>query len=336
MGPELSAVALSAGVAAAVAAFGAWLVILVARRSTSVAAACAPVVVVLSLAAGVWASAQAMFLTEADSATMLLVLAAAIPIAAGVGILIAVRIQRAEQAAAEEAAARDAEREIEGSRREMVAWVSHDLRTPLAGIRAMAEALEDGVAEDPQRYLTQMVGDVERMSGMLDDLLALSRLQSGALSLTLEQINLADVVSENLASARALATARHVSLAGSAKGAVQATADGREISRAVANLIANAIRHTPPDGSVVLEARAEPTAAVITVTDECGGIDAEHLARVFETGWRATEARTPITGEGAGLGLAIVRGVAEAHDGSVDVQNVGGGCRFEIRIPIEA
>ncbi len=146
-----------------------------------------------------------MFLTEADTATMLLVLAAAIPIAAGVGILIAVRIQRAEHAAAEEAAARDAEREIEGSRREMVTWVSHDLRTPLAGIRAMAEALEDGVAEDPQRYLTQMVGDVERMSEMLDDLLALSRLLSGALSLTLEHINLADVVSENLASARALA-----------------------------------------------------------------------------------------------------------------------------------
>lgn len=333
MGPELRAVALSAGVAAAVAAVGAWLVVLLARRSASLAAAVAPIVVVLSLAAGVWASSRAMFLTESDSATILLVLAAAIPIAGGVGVLIAVRIHSAERRALELAAARESEREIEASRREMVAWVSHDLRTPLAGIRAMAEALEDGVAEDPQRYLTQMVGDVERMSAMLDDLLALSRLQSGALGLTLERINLADLVSENLAAARPLAATAHVHLTGSADGAVPATVDGREISRAVVNLVANAIRHTPPDGSVVLEAHADQDEAVIAVTDECGGIDVDHLPRVFEPGWRGTEARTPTQGEGAGLGLAIVRGVAEAHHGRVEVRNVGGGCRFEMRIP---
>jgi signal transduction histidine kinase len=333
MGPELAAVALSAGVAAAVALLGAWIVFRVARRSPPVAAALAPIMVVGSLVAGIWASSRAMLLSASESATILLVLLAAVPIAAGVGVLVAVRIHRAERDAAEAAAAREAEREIEASRREMVAWVSHDLRTPLAGIRAMAEALEDGVAEDPERYLRRMVGDVERMSGMLDDLLALSRLQSGALTLSLERFDLADVVSEGLSAARPLAAAQGVRLTGSADGPVPAMVDGREISRAVTNLVTNAIRHTPPDGSVVVEARAEPGAAVISVADQCGGIDPEHLSRVFEPGWRGTDARTPIHGEGAGLGLAIVQGIAQAHGGSVDVHNTGPGCRFELRVP---
>lgn len=333
MGPELRAVALSAGVAAAVAALGAWIVVLVARRSPPVAAALAPVVVVGSLAAGIWASSRAMFLSETDSATMLLVLLAAVPIAAGVGVLIAVRIHRAERLAAEEAAARDAERAIEGSRRDMVAWVSHDLRTPLAGIRAMAEALHDGVVVDPQRYLGRIVSDVERMSSMLDDLLALARLHSGTLTLTLERINLADLVSEGLASAHPLATARGIRLSGSADGPVMALVDSREISRALTNLLTNAIRHTPSDGAVTIEAHTEPDTAVVSVADQCGGIAAEDLTRVFEPGWRGTQARTPTPGEGAGLGLAIVNGVTLAHGGTVDVHNDAGGCRFEIRLP---
>jgi signal transduction histidine kinase len=336
MGPELRAVALSAGVATLVAVLGGWAVVLVARRSSSVAAALAPLVVVLSLAAGVWASSRAMFLDESDSATVLLVLAAAVPIAAGVGVLVARRILHEQQAAAEQAAAHEAEREIEASRREMVAWVSHDLRTPLAGIRAMAEALEDGVVADPERYLAQMVADVERMSGMLDDLLALARLQSGSLTLSLERVSLADVVSECLAAAAPLASTGSVRLSGSADGPVPAEVDASEVSRAVTNLVANAIRHTPPDGAVVVHAQQGPEGAVISVVDQCGGIDAEHLARVFEPGWRATEARTPGPGEGAGLGLAIVRGVAEAHGGHVDVHNEGPGCRFELQIPAHA
>ncbi len=336
MGPELSAVALSAGVAAVVAALGALVVAVVARRSVTVAAATAPLVVVMSLAAGVWASSRAMFLNGADSATMLLVLLAAIPIAVGVGVLIAHRIHRVERREAEHAAARQAEREIESSRREMVAWVSHDLRTPLAGIRAMAEALEDGVAEDPERYLRRIVADVERMSGMVDDLLALSRIQSGALALSLERTSLADLVSEGLAAAGPLASASAVHLSGSAEGPVIAVVDPREVSRALANLVVNAIRHTPPDGSVVVEAHSEPGSSVISVSDGCGGIAPENLTRVFEPGWRATEARTPVRGEGAGLGLAIVRGVVEAHGGQVAVGNEGPGCRFVLRLPAGA
>ena len=333
MGPELRAVALSAVVAAIVASGGAWGVLRLARRSVSRAAAVAPIVVVLSVAAGVWASSRAMFLSASDSATVLLVLLAAVPIAALVGVVIARRIHATERASAEAAAAHQAEREVEASRRQLVAWVSHDLRTPLAGMRAMAEALEDGVAPDPQRYLTRLLGEVDRMSGMVDDLLALSRLQSGALTLALEQVSLADLVSDSLAAARPLAETEGVQLSGSADGPLSARVDARWLSRAVGNLVTNAIRHTPPDGAVVVRAHPAPGAVVISVADACGGIDASEVDRVFEPGWRGTAARSPGEGEGAGLGLAIARGVADAHGGTVRVRNEGPGCRFELTLP---
>src|SRR6478735_2536687 len=127
-----------------------------ARRSPARAAVVAPLVVVLCVAAGVYASARAMFLAERDSATMLLVLLAAVPIAVVVGAVIARRVQSLARARALEAAARERDREVEASRRELVAWVSHDLRTPLAGMRALTEALQDGVAADPAEYLARM------------------------------------------------------------------------------------------------------------------------------------------------------------------------------------
>jgi signal transduction histidine kinase len=333
MEPELAAVALSAGVAAGVAVLGAALVVTIARRSVSTAAAAAPVVVVLSLAAGVWASSRAMYLTASDSATILLVLLAAVPIAAFVGVLIARRVHAAERRAAEVSASRDAERAVEASRREMVAWVSHDLRTPLAGLRALAEALEDGVAPEPGRYLGRMLEEIDRMGGMVDDLLALSRLQSGALVLAREHVSIADLVSDALAGARPLAEAAGVRLTGQAKGATFADVDERWLSRAVGNLVVNAVRHTPPDGSVVVTAEGDAEAVVISVSDACGGIAPADLPRVFEAGWRGTQARSPVPGEGAGLGLAVARGVAEAHGGGVDVRNEGPGCRFDLTLP---
>ncbi len=333
MGPELAAVALSAGVAAVVAVIGAGVVMLLAGRSVPVAAASAPLVVVLSLAAGVWASSRAMFLTASDSATMLLVLLTAVPIAALVGVVIARRIHAAERDAAEIEAGRQAEREIEASRRELVAWASHDLRTPLAGLQAMAEALQDGVAPQPGRYLVRMLEEIDRMGAMVDDLLALSRLQSGAFTLTLEPVNLVDLVSDSLASARPLAEARRVRLSGSAHGPIAAQVDARWLSRAVANLVVNAIRHTPPDGGVVVTAGTGRDGVEISVADACGGIRSDDFPRLFEPGWRGTQARSPGPGEGAGLGLAVVRGVVEAHGGRVDVHNAGAGCRFTVTLP---
>jgi signal transduction histidine kinase len=220
-----------------------------------------------------------------------------------------------------------------------VAWVSHDLRTPLAGLRAMAEALEDGLAADPPRYHKQMRAEAERLATMVDDLFELSRIHSGALQLAPDQIALDDLVSDVLASTEALAREHGIRLDGHASGQLAVRADPRELSRALTNLLANAIRHTPPGGCVHVEARPQGREAVLAVADGCGGIPEADLPHVFELAWRGTDARSPArspgsgAGAGAGLGLAIVRGVAEAHRGSVRVFNTGAGCCFELRLP---
>lgn len=222
---------------------------------------------------------------------------------------------------------------LESSRRELVAWVSHDLRTPLAGIRAMAEALEDDVAEDPARYRKQIRMEVERLAGLVDDLFELAVIQAGALKLSLDRISLSDLVSDTLAGADALARERGIALRGHAPTDVAVRADSRELSRLMSNLVVNAIRHTPSDGAVEIYLGACDGRATISVTDGCGGIPEEDLPRVFDVAWRGTNARTPSPDGGAGLGLAIVRGIVEAHAGQITVANVGGGCRFEVSLP---
>jgi len=229
---------------------------------------------------------------------------------------------------------RERERALERSRRELVAWVSHDLRTPLAGLRAMAEALEDGVATQPALYHTRIRQSVDRLSGMVDDLFELSRIHAGALRLTLERISLAELVDEAVVGADPLARARGVRLSADVRTPLAVQVDVGEFSRALTNLVANAIRHTPSDGSVRLEAAHRGDHAVLAITDACGGIPDDDLERVFEVAWRGTAARTPEPLAGAGLGLAIVRGIVEAHSGEVDVRNVAGGCRFEVRLPM--
>jgi len=339
MAHELSAVLLSAGSAAIVGALGFVAIVLLARRSLWWAAVVAPLVVVLSVAAGVIVSGRAMQLSAADSLQVLVILGAATPVAVAFGVLIARRVHELDRRAAEHSAARQRDAQIEQSRRDMVAWVSHDLRTPLAGLRAMAEALEDGVVDDPTRYHQRMRIEVDRMSLMVDDLLALSQLQSGAIRMAVERASLADLVSDTLASTDPLARSRGVHLTGTADGPIPADIDSREMSRALTNLVVNAVRHTPADGTVVVEAAHTADEAVLSVTDECGGIDEHDIGRVFEAGWRGTSARTPdvaADGAGAGLGLAIARGVVEAHGGRIDVHNVTGGCRFEVHLPLAA
>ncbi len=339
---EVQAVVLSAIVAAGTGLVGAVLVVSLARVRPVWAAAAAPLVVVLSLAAGVYASARAMLLTERESNTVLLVLLAAVPVAAVLGAATALRVQDLARARAREAAERDRNRQVEEGRRELVAWVSHDLRTPLAGMQAITEALQDGVATDPAEYLERMRAEVSRMSAMVDDLLALSRLQSPAFRLRVQHVSLADTVSDVVAWAQPLAQVRGVRLSGRAEGPVPAEVDAGEVGRAVGNLVVNAIRHTPAGGEVQVAvmldgAGAGNTAeATVTVWDGCGGIAQEALGRLFEPGWRGVEARSPENGGGAGLGLAIVRGVAAAHGGTAEVANEGGGCRFTLRLPVAA
>jgi signal transduction histidine kinase len=156
--------------------------------------------------------------------------------------------------------ARGRERAAESARRELVTWMSHDLRTPLAGIRAMAEALADGVVSQPgeaQEYARRIGKETERMAGMVDDLFQLSRISSGALRLTLSAIPLGEVVSEALAAEAVTAARKGVRLRADA-GSQWPVVHGSdpELARVLRNLLSNAIRHTPPDGTVVVAAGA--------------------------------------------------------------------------------
>jgi signal transduction histidine kinase len=228
------------------------------------------------------------------------------------------------------------EERLEESRRELVSWVSHDLRTPLAGLRAMTEALEDGLAEDPARYHRQMRNEVDRMVRMVDDLFELSRIHAGVLQLRPQSVALGDLVSEAIAGADPVARARGVRLGGRVEQGLELSADPAELSRVIANLVMNAIRHTPADGVVSIEGRAVPEGVELSVVDGCGGLSDDDILRVFDVGWQGSAARSPspeVNPAGAGLGLAIVRGIVEAHSGQVAVANESTGCRFRVLLP---
>jgi signal transduction histidine kinase len=235
--------------------------------------------------------------------------------------------------------ARRTERAVETSRRELVAWVSHDLRTPLAGIRALVEALEDGVVDDPDtvaRYHRTLRLEADRLALLVDDLFELSSLQAGALQLQLERASLGDLVSDALAASAPVARARGVRLEGRlTEPAPHLALSTPEVARALRNLLENAIRHTPSDGAVLVDVGVADGRAVVSVADACGGIPEADLPRLFDPAFRGQSARTPVTdGGGAGLGLAIVRGIVEAHHGDVIVANEGAGCRFTMRLPL--
>jgi signal transduction histidine kinase len=213
--------------------------------------------------------------------------------------------------------------------------MSHDLRTPLAGLRALAEGLEDGVISDVPRALSHLRSTVGRMTGLVDDLFALSRVQGGPAKpqslVSLTEL-ISDVASESAATAAAQGVLLTADLPLDDRLAVRGSAD--DLARALANLVTNAIRHTEAGGDVRLAAGREDGQIRVAVTDGCGGIPEESLDRVFEAGWRGTPSRGD--DGGAGLGLAIARGVVESHDGWISVHNVEGGCRFELELPAPA
>jgi len=354
--------------AAAAGVLGAAVLRLLRNRSVALSLAVVAVVTVAAMLAGTLSVAWAMFLSEHDLGVVTTVCAIAAVVSLAVTLLLGRQVvagSRAlaaatrafgdgdpfaapagaptaelaelgrELAATSEklAASRERERALEASRRELVAWISHDLRTPLAGLRAMTEALEDGVAEDPARYHRQVRAEVERLSAMVGDLFELSRIQAGVLALSVNRVSVYDLVGDAIAGAGALAAERGVRVVGDGVERVPVEADAREMTRVLANLLVNAIHRTPADGTVAVSARRDPASGsvVLAVTDGCGGIPADDLPRVFDTGWRGSGARTPPAG--AGLGLAIVRGIVEAHHGRASVRNVPGGCRFEVALP---
>lgn len=268
------------------------------------------------------------------SLVCLLVLLVTVPVALVLGRAIARR-------SVWEREARERERAAEASRRELVAWISHDLRTPLAGIRAMAEALADGVVSSPSEvagYANRIGGESRRLSGMVDDLFELSRITAGALQLTMSQVALREVVSDVLAAQAPVALRKRVRVLANAATAPVVLGSDPELARVVRNLVSNAIRHTPPDGTVAVQVGVDGGDAVLAVDDGCGGIPDAELSRVFDVAFRGSAARTPSqSGDdevGGGLGLAIAKGLVEAHKGRIDAHNRGPGCRFEVRLPL--
>ena len=233
--------------------------------------------------------------------------------------------------------ARAREQALEASRRELVAWVSHDLRTPLAGLRAMAEALEDQVVTDPREvshYHTQIRRETDRLSAMIDDLFELSKIHAGTLRLSPRLVGLEDLIAEVVASTEPVARAKGIRLTGSAVRGMPVFIDTAEMGRAVRNLVTNAIRHTPYDGTIEILSEIQAGMACVSVADECGGIPPGDLPRVFDVAFRGESARTPDPSGGAGLGLSIARGIVEAHSGKISVRNTGPGCQFLIKLPL--
>jgi signal transduction histidine kinase len=241
--------------------------------------------------------------------------------------------------------ARMREREADEARRDLVAAVSHDLRTPLASVRALIEAVADGVVDDPEmraRYLTSARGEVTKLGRLVDDLFELARIDAGLLQLELEETSLHDLVSDTLSSFRPEAERRGIRLVGEVSPEVDSVlASPSKLQRVLYNLVSNALRHTPADGSVFLRAEPEEDAVRVEVADTGGGIAPEDLPRVFERSFRGERSRSSHgvgDDSGAGLGLAIARGLVEAHGGKIDVESrLGEGSQFTFtlqRVPL--
>lgn len=234
-------------------------------------------------------------------------------------------------------AAERKQQEAEKMRRDLIAWVSHDLQTPLASVRAVIEALADGVVDDPQtsqRYLATAQKEIRELSALIDDLFQMSQLEAGGLALAYERASLSDLLSDTLESFSALAAQKQIELSGEPGPGLEAVEmDARLIGRALNNLIGNALRHTPPGGWVRVAAGKGEAGVWVEVSDSGEGIAREDLPHIFERFYRGEKSRSRATG-GAGLGLAIAQGIIAAHGGEIHVESGPGmGAKFSFTLP---
>jgi len=227
---------------------------------------------------------------------------------------------------------------LESSRRELVAWVSHDLRSPIGAVRAMGEALEDGVVADPYEvaaYHRAIVQETQRLARLVDDLFELSRIEAGAPTTDVPFVPLHELVAEVVDAAAVRADAHGIALRADIADVGPELVVAADLRRVIDNVVDNAIRHTPAGGLVTATVRADGSGLELVVGDECGGIPPSDLERVFDVAFRGDESRSRETG-GGGLGLAIAKGLVEARAGHISVRNRAGGCEFTVRIPAEA
>lgn len=235
----------------------------------------------------------------------------------------------------------ESERAAEQSRRQLVAFVSHDLRTPLAGIRAVAEALADGVLPDDeiQAHARHIEHESIRLAELVDDLFEMSKINAGAVQPAYDKVALDEVVDDVLAAHRIAAERAGVLLRSDMPSEpVQVIGSDRALVRVLSNLVANAIAHTPDGGTVELAVGSDEQGAWARVDDTGVGIDEADLARVFDVAYRGSNGRVPRDDaslpSGAGLGLAIAAGLVEAHHGTLAAYNRETGARFEVRLPL--
>ncbi len=207
-------------------------------------------------------------------------------------------------------------------RRTMFSSISHDLRTPLAALRAAVEALADGIAPDPQRYLRSMVHDVEALGMLIEDLFLLTSLDAGRHELVRERIDVAEIADTAVEALAPIAERHGVTLTASLSGACPVDGCAQAIGRVLRNLIENAVGHAPPGTTVTVHVSTEPDGSVVRVIDEGPGFPAAFTSQAFDAFTRADESRTRATG-GAGLGLAIARGLVEAHGGRIWIEAPG-------------
>lgn len=220
---------------------------------------------------------------------------------------------------------------VEKERSLMLSSISHDLRTPLAALRAAVEAIRDGVAPDPDLYLAGMERQVRALSSLVDDLQLHTKIISGTFELTRSKLDLTELADEAMETVRPLAEQRRVELLLEADRRVTVDADGSQLARVVRNLLDNAIRHSPDDSVVTVQIQRQDAVASLRVIDEGPGFPPEFRDRAFDPFTRADEARDTRTGT-AGLGLSIAKGIVAAHDGTVAL-GAGPGGIVEITIP---
>jgi signal transduction histidine kinase len=219
------------------------------------------------------------------------------------------------------------------ARRELVAWASHDLRTPLSSMQAMLEAIEDGLAE-PQDYLPTLREQVRTLTLLVDDLFELARIDSGVLTLELRQALVSDLVESALRLLEPEAAARKIDLVAHLDPHAAATVAPEKIERVLFNLLTNAVRHTPSDGAIAVHVEQHEREILVRVEDSGEGLSADAPGRMFDRFWRADRARSS---GGTGLGLAIARGLVEAHGGRIWAENrPQGGARVSFTLPAAA
>ena len=313
-------------------------ILIVLARSWSLAVSMVVLVLIPTVATftGVLGASGFMLTSRFDAIIVVLVIVSVVTIPAAV-MLARYQARRTVW----EQDIRDSEAAAELSRRRLVAFVSHDLRTPLAGIRAVAEAMGDGlVADDEVRnHAKHIEQETIRLSEMVDDLFEMSKINAGAIQPAFDMVALDEVVDDVLSAHRIAAERSGVALrAHLPPTPVRVIGSDRALVRVLSNLVANAIAHTPDGGSVELAIGADETGAWARVDDTGVGIDEADLARVFDIAYRGSNGRVPRDDSslpsGSGLGLAIAAGLVHAHHGTVSAYNLATGARFEVRLPL--